>query len=500
MKLIPKGSLRTVILITIAVGVHAAFCLSLRYHFLNHFFYIAMHAKGQGGCFFGAYQAGVNLLNGESIYGCETYRTPSEIAVPFYHFYRYLPFTSYVTSLFSKLLKPWPAYWLWILVNEIILVACIVLTLRLRNRFGRAAIIAASLWLLYSPFYAELYMGQFCFVMTFFIFLIIYPYLKGAPIHGADYPGAGNPGSGNPGSDNPRHANPGSGNPGTGNPGRVHLASDDPHSDKTGAPPRTIPAAWTQSSGFRQWISWCSWILSVLLKSFTALYSLTFFRMGKKKLALAGIAAAVITSVPYFVMNPQDLRWFLHLNFQPIPSFSVGGCLGFSSLLRDMSDRFFSSAGTHGINLFICDVSYCNVPLLIVLAGILITTILLTVRTGRIDPLSNITLWTLTFFLVFKDIWEYHYVMLLPLFVGFYLRTRSKFLLVLFVLLAVPTPFFLYDVPGSEHPQAYWSTPLSIMHHSFKAVPTLLFYLWVARGEIARAGGLRRIFAPATVR
>lgn len=481
--------MRIAILMAIAIGVHVTFCLSLHYKFLNPLFYIATHAKGQGGCFFGIYQAGVNLLNGESIYGCETYRTPKELAVPFYHFYRYLPFTSYVSSVFAKVLRPWQAYWVWIVINEIILAACILITVRLRDRFGRAAIVAASFWLLFSPFYAELYMGQFCFMMTFFIFLILYPYLRRTVPQGSN-PGtnaeaatASNPGTG----DTMQHNN--SQNPGaSADRGICRASASGP------LPPRNDDSQHGAGRPRGRVASLC-WVLSVLLKSFTALYTLTLFRIGKKKLAITGIAAAILTSVPYFLKHPQDFRWFLQLNFQPIPSYSVGGCLGFCSLLRDMSDRLLSSVSTQGINLSFFDISLRNIPLVIILAAIFITTFIITVCKRTIDPLSNITLWTLTFFLVFKDIWEYHYVMLIPLFVGFYLQTRSKFILVLFILVAAPTPFFLYDLPANAHPQAYWSTPLSIMHHSLKSVPTLLFYLWIVRRELREAGGVRRLLA-----
>lgn len=475
--------MRIAILMAVAIGVHVTFCLSLHYQFLNPLFYIATHAKGQGGCFFGIYQAGVNLSNGESIYGCETYRTPQELAVPFYHFYRYLPFTSYVSSIFAKVLRPWQAYWIWIVINEILLAACILITVRLRNRFGRAAIVAASFWLLFSPFYAELYMGQFCFAMAFFIFLILYPYLR------RTVPQRPNPG---PLAEATTTAGPGTGvaiqhnssnNPGT------SADHDICRARASGTLPPRNDDAHHGAGRHRVRVASLCWLLSVLLKSFTALYTLTLFRIGKKKLAITGIAAVILTSVPYFLKQPQDLRWFLHLNFQPIPSYSVGGCLGFCSLLRDMSDRLLSSVSARGISLSFFDVSLRNIPLAIILAGIFITTFLLTIRKRAIDPLNNITLWTLTFFLIFKDIWEYHYVMLIPLFVGFYLQTRSKYLLVLFILVAVPTPFFLYNHPASAHPQQYWSTPLSLLHHSFKSVPTLLFYLWVVRRELREVGG-----------
>ena len=422
------------------MAIHVLFWLSLHYHFLDKFFYITTHAKGQGGCFFGVYQAGANLLSGESIYANEIYRTTDQLTVPFYHYYRYVPFPSYVASGVTRVLKPWPAYWLWLVINEILLAVCILMTLRLRKQYGSAAIIASGFWLVFSPMYIELHMGQFCFTMTFFIFLILHPFLKAKS-----------------------HEN------------------------------ETDPALAAPSSKL---LSPLSWILSVLLKSFTALYTITFLRIGKKKLVILGLALAVLTSVPYFARHPQDLRHFFKINFQPLPAHTMGGYFGFSVLMKDVSDRALAFTGNRMIGLGPFDISTKNIPVLIVLACIFLLTLVLTARKKKVDPLASISLWTLTFFLVFRDIWEYHYVMLLPILIAYYLQTKSKFILVIFILLAVPTPFFLYDVPGSDNPQAYWSAPLSLMHHSFKAIPTFLLYLWIVRRELAGIPGFRSLLFP----
>jgi hypothetical protein len=425
-----SDSRRIAILLAIAVCVHLIFLFSLHFQFLNPLFYITTHAKGQAGPFFGIYQAGVNLNNGESIYASQNYRTPAAVAVPYYHFYRYLPFTSYISAVASRVLKPWPAYWLWVAINEIMIVICVILTIRLRHTYGSLAIAVATFWLLYSPLYIELHMGQFCFTMAFFIFLILYPYLSQGP--------------------------------------------------------REQQAPVTRRSSV-------SWVLSMLLKSFTAVYTLTFFKIGKKKLAVAGIAVVVLTSIPYFLYRPEDFRWFLHLNFHPLPAYVTGGTFGFNGLLRVTYNHLLPFLKTDLVQVGMFDVAPRNIPLLLSLAAIMLVTLLITVRQKHVDPLANITLWTLTFFLVFKDIWEYHYVMLIPLFIAYYLRTRSKIVLVLFVLCAVPTPFFLYDIPASDDPQEFWSTSLTILHHSFKAVPTFLFYLWVADGELRKMGGARAL-------
>ncbi len=440
MKLTSRIPSRYILLLFVALSVHAVFCLSLYYHFLNPLFYISTHSKGQGSCFFGIYQSGVNLTNGESIYGCDNYQKPSRLVVPSYHHYRYLPFTSYVSSIVSRIAGPWQAYWIWIAVNEILLAACIIMTLKLRRSYGLPAVAASALWLLFSPFYVELYMGQFCFTMTFFIFLLLYPYLK-------------------------KEASETS---------RQHMTNDAPAS------------GWSFS---------VSWILSVLIKSFTVLYSVPLMKMGKKKLAFAGIAVALATSLPYFLLRPQDFKWFLNLNFRPLPAYTAGGYFGFSTLLKEFGKVIMGGGGNSSLNMGLFDITASNIPIILFLGSITGLTFYITIMKKKIDPLGSIALWTLTFFLVFKDIWEYHYVMLLPFFVGYYLRTGSKYLLLLFMLIAVPTPFFFYDIPSATDPQAYWSAPLIILHHSFKAIPTLLFYFWIVRREMKGLLSLQEAFS-----
>jgi hypothetical protein len=486
MKLAAKRPLGGIVLLVLAIAVQLAFCLSLRYDFLNPLFYITTHAKGQGGCFFGFYQAGVNLLNGESIYGCEGYSPPASVAVPFYHHYRYLPFCSYITSVVSTFLRPWPAYWTWIAINEALLAACIVLTLRLRNRYGNATIVASALWLLYSPMYIELYMGQVCFSMAFFIFLMLYPSLKGAA------GGRGfqrNTTASNIESEGIAPAGKGVGG--------CSVALDEAGVYRHAAPLSVIDSTMPRVSDMHfRWLQGLSWIVTLLLKGFTAIYTLTLIRMGKKKMVVAGIVAIIATSAPYFLKRPQDLKWFLHINFQPLPAYPMGGYFGFSVLLKDIFDHIPRLMNGGRIDLGLLDLYMKSIPLLAILGGIVLMPLLLTVRRKTIDPLGSITLWTLTFFLIFKDIWEYHYVILVPLFVGLYLETRSKYLLALFAMLAIPTPFLLYDIPASNNPQAYWSAPLSIMHHSFKALPTFLFYIWIVRRELRSIGGLRSLLSP----
>jgi hypothetical protein len=91
----------------------------------------------------------------------------------------------------------------------------------------------------------------------------------------------------------------------------------------------------------------------------------------------------------------------------------------------------------------------------------------------------------LAFFLVFKDVWEYHYVMLLPVLTALSFRYRSALIPWLGLMFAIPTPYALVvDANGSL------SELGGLIQHASKAVPCFLLFLWViatARRE-ARAG------------
>jgi hypothetical protein len=60
----------------------------------------------------------------------------------------------------------------------------------------------------------------------------------------------------------------------------------------------------------------------------------------------------------------------------------------------------------------------------------------------------HLALWTTTFFLVYHHVWEHHYVMLLPILVTLAMRSTSPWLRAVYILLALPTPFYLIDPHG----------------------------------------------------
>lgn len=114
--------------------------------------------------------------------------------------------------------------------------------------------------------------------------------------------------------------------------------------------------------------------------------------------------------------------------------------------------------------------------------------LLATFAQRRFDPILNLALWIATYFLVYTDVWEHHYVMLLPALVLLVmLRPRfAPLALATFVLVALPTPYWLFerlsgdpnevrDVLYSD-PQHAWSSAEILANHLSKALPTLV--LW----------------------
>ena len=154
-----------VLLVVAGLLFHAGVLLSLSKGFFNPFFDDAMHRAGQGVDFFAVYQAGQNVVDGVSIYSTD----PPRQVVPFYNPYRYHPVPALTLGVAARSVPPFVAYGIWIIILELLLLMNIILSRRLFEDEADANR-ATALWLLFSPYYLELYMGQFSFLMMTFMF------------------------------------------------------------------------------------------------------------------------------------------------------------------------------------------------------------------------------------------------------------------------------------------------------------------------------------------
>jgi hypothetical protein len=166
------------VVLSFAAGVHVLFVASLFTGWLDPLFDDAMHRFGQGADFYAVPQAAHNIADGVSVYAW-----PKTLAVPYFYQYRYLPFTAQTLGRLFVLLPPRTAYLVWVGAIELLLAADLWLTRRLFADLAHRRIALAA-WLLYTPYWLELYMGQFSFVMATLSFTAIALWMRGQQLRG----------------------------------------------------------------------------------------------------------------------------------------------------------------------------------------------------------------------------------------------------------------------------------------------------------------------------
>jgi len=407
--------------LTAAIVVHALFVASLvgPTHFLNPLFPEGMHniGEGQGSDFFAFYQAGRYVLEGRDIY--QRPMDDPDRVVPYAYFYRYFPFVAYTLGVALNALPPWPAYWLWIAVVEACLIACIAATRRLARDPTLFAYLAC-MWLVYTPFYMEQYMGQLTFVMAALVFAMALAHDRGRD--------------------------------------------------------RAFDRLWTAT---------------VLLKHLTLLFVPVFVALRRWRTIAVTLGLLVAATVPYYVVRASSVGTFAHDNFD-LSLYPYPGNFGALALLMVLKARVFPQASEALAYVGPIKVTLTRALVLATMAAPALVSLWVTFRRKPLDVLEALGLWTMAYFFAFREVWEYHYVLLLPFFVLYYARTRSRTLWFIYALAAMPTAFVLYDVAG-ENPEASWSAFEHILNHAFKVVPLVWFFVWTALGRSrASAGGAGR--------
>lgn len=401
--------MRSRILLVLALLVHANFLMSLKLGHMNWLFSDACYRHGQACDFFTMYQAGRHLLSGRDVYD----RIEVEpLAVPYcYNEFRYLPVFAYTFAVAFNALPPWPAYWVWVGVNEALLALCIVLTCRLCLDPKRRAV-AVALWLVYSPYYLELFMGQFSFCAAAAVFVSGYFWLR----------------------------------PGIGGRPRERLAL----------------AAWTAS---------------LCVKPITLALGPVFLKYRKYKATGICLAVAAALSLAYFAaMKSSPANLWRHASF----GLPHSGNLGLRSLLT-WAGQWAESAGPSALGAVLFGMN-CAMPWAVV--GV---SVLLTWRPGRDAGFATyVGLWVAAYFLAGPDVWEHHYVLLLPPLVLIYATTEEKWPAVICALAALPSLFVLFNgferQPGHFFdPQHTWPVWQIVAYHASKPYAAVIAYAMIAR-------------------
>ncbi|MBN1401281.1 MAG: DUF2029 domain-containing protein, partial [Anaerolineae bacterium] len=401
----PKGRLsrRSRITLGLAILVHLSLLLSWRLGFWNRFTFDSTATHGRRGWdFYALYQAGHNVLTDVSVY--ESDNEEIEVVVPLYTPYRYLPMPACTLGVLFNLVSPLWAFRLWVATVELVLLGCAYLCYRLAADPDQGAVLAA-LWLGFTPYYLELYLGQFSLVQAALILVLM-------------------------------------------------VAAVRPSWGRWGGP---------------------AWIASLLWKQNTALLAPVMLRLKRWRLLLAALLVVLLASAPYFARYPSALDAFLR-NLQSGPPSHQLGNLGVRQWLYSLSSALapYLDLGLHA------GLQTAWVTLVLALC------LWLTFAPGDPDALLLLCLWTSVYFLAYHDVWEHHYVLLLPVVAMLYRRTGSGLVLILYLCIALWTPYILIDPQGmaAYHAPMRW-TPLQprildVLYHASKAVPALVLWAYIA--------------------
>ncbi|MFN3650590.1 MAG: glycosyltransferase 87 family protein [Armatimonadota bacterium] len=409
---VPRVRLRPELWIWLAAGlVHLFFWLSLRTGWMVPLFNDSVHRFGPGADFFALYQAGYSALHGDSIFRFG----PGETVIPYAYPFRYLPVAAYTIGALLSLVPPTAAYVLWLTICEACLLHNVRLTYR-RSGGGLRGAVLGAVWLGFTPYFLELWIGQFTFLLGSLLFWSV-------------------------------------------------LALEEGRS-RTG-------------------LGW--WIASVLWKPASLLWAPLFARDRRGWMGLAVCGALILLNGVYFLFFPHDWALFVRVNVDPLPQWHAGN-IGLSGLIYQ-----FTGPGP----LFKPVRGLLTALLLLPALWVTLRPVVLRLRArcagaagraskelpGEAPVWLLAALWTCLYFLIYKDVWEHHLTLLLPILVLGLWRSPSRLLIAVVVLLALPSPFVFYDVPDlgfNQDPQYHFSSAVSLLHHSWRVVPLAALYaVWL---------------------
>jgi len=216
--------------------------------------------------------------------------------------------------------------------------------------------------------------------------------------------------------------------------------------------------------------------LAPLVKPNTLILLPVFLKEKKFKLIISTGLLIFFLSAPYFLFNTQDIPIFME-NFSD-NMYSYGGNLGFKSLFYIIYSRELG-------------LIYPRIVFLIFSGVLGIFTLFLTYKSKSF--LLSSTLWICFYFLYYKDVWEHHYVLLIPIFSLLIYQYKLKFkellkkenliFLISYLLISLPSIFFVqYFFVKNPPVEVDLLNPIyTIIYHSIKIFGVVLLYIWVGK-------------------
>jgi hypothetical protein len=438
------------LLLALAALIHVAMLVGWRWQMplVPYFFDSTVLSGGRGLDFYSIYQAGYNARSGVDIYEGDPAKI--QVVVPYFTPYRYLPIVAYTVGLLLSLFSSLTAYKLWVVIIELTLLLCVLITYR-RARDPDLFARLACMWLCFTPFYLELFMGQFSLVQGALIFGMLLTAEK-------------------------------------------KQATKD-EGQKTDDGRRTTEEEKKEEVSANSALSAVNleglWITSVLWKINTIIFIPVFVRLRRFRAIVIAIIIVAATTIPYFLIFPAHWHDFIANNFgNGVTSHELGN-LGLRQFIFECLAALNASPTLQ---------RFAQPALISIIIGLaLALTFYLPPPTFHLPsssfiphPSSLLSLWLLAFFLISPQIWEHHYVMLLPVLVNLYRQKPNWVVGLIWLALALPTPFGfigLQPVIAANHDlRAFPLEPVwqPLLQHASKALPTLVLFIYVSQGIVRR--------------
>ncbi|MEW6411052.1 MAG: glycosyltransferase 87 family protein [Candidatus Zixiibacteriota bacterium] len=233
--------------------------------------------------------------------------------------------------------------------------------------------------------------------------------------------------------------------------------------------------------------AYITYLVSILIKPVgLALLPILLLR---RRFATVFLTLVIIAglALPYFIVHPNDWYDFARVNFEGFsttPGFMVhGGNQGFYGLMV-MISAFANHVPTRELYNLTQFSDFSRILIRVIPYFFIAVSGLATYRLRRTDNLYILVfLWSATYLLGYKDVWEHSYAFLVLGLLMLYLSRAfdPRLLLILSGAIALPTLFAFYDIPmrslGISDPGWYWDFKTSLLHHATKPVFLLALYL-----------------------
>ena len=229
------------------------------------------------------------------------------------------------------------------------------------------------------------------------------------------------------------------------------------------------------------------WATSILVKPNMLILLPALVRLRQYRTLIIGLGGSMLASIPHFLIHPNALGSFIQTNFHAghfKGALTHAGNIGLWGSLVSLGAHYARAplgqlSSLADLPFWAAAPAYIAPPI----CGLF--TLFVSWRARSQDSTLHLSLWMTTYFLAYKDVWEHHYVFLLPVLIALYLRDSDMRLLLIYGAIALPTPFVFFDIQpgvyGPIDPERTWNAATSVIYRSAKLTPTIALWVYIAR-------------------